>query len=75
METLLARIAAVYGNTDIDIKKKCVLVFCADNGVVSEGVAQSGADVTTAIARMMAANKSASALWPAPAAPRCFRWT
>lgn len=58
METLLARIAAVYANADIDIGKKCVLVFCADNGVVSEGVAQSGAKVTTAIAQMMAAGRS-----------------
>jgi len=58
METLLARIAGVYAGADIDIGKKCVLVFCADNGVVEEGVAQSNADVTTAIARMMAAKKS-----------------
>jgi len=58
METLLARIAAVHGSAEIDISKKCVLVFCADNGVTSEGVAQSNADVTTAIARMMAAKKS-----------------
>lgn len=58
MEILLARIAAVYANANINIEKKCVLVFCADNGVVSEGVSQSNADVTTAIARMMAAGKS-----------------
>lgn len=58
LETLLARIAAVYANPDIEIGAKCVLVFCADNGVVSEGVAQSNADVTTAIARMMAVKKS-----------------
>lgn len=58
METLLARIAAVYGSERIDIAQKCVLVFCADNGVVAEGVTQCGADVTTAIARMMAAGTS-----------------
>lgn len=58
LETLLARIAAVYADENIELDKKCVLVFCADNGVVAEGVAQSGADVTTAIAEMMAAGKS-----------------
>lgn len=58
LETLLAQIAAIYGEAEIDIGKKCVLTFCADNGVVSEGVAQSDADVTTVIARMMAAEKS-----------------
>lgn len=58
LETLLARIASVYGNADIDIAKKCVLVFCADNGVLAEGVSQSGAEVTTAVAGLLAAGKS-----------------
>ena len=57
-ETLLAQIAAVYGSADIDIAKKCVLVFCADNGVSAQGVSQSGHDVTTAIARMLINGKS-----------------
>ncbi|HWS29495.1 MAG TPA: nicotinate-nucleotide--dimethylbenzimidazole phosphoribosyltransferase [Clostridia bacterium] len=58
LETLLAQIAAVYGSADIDIAKKCVLVFCADNGVTAQGVSQSGHEVTTAIARMLANGKS-----------------
>ena len=58
LETLLARIAAIFGSADIDITKKCVLVFCADNGVADEGVAQSGSEVTTAIASMMTRQKS-----------------
>jgi len=72
METLLARIAAVYGDADIDIKKKCVLVFCADNGVVSEGVAQSDAGVTTAIARMMAAGRSGVCVMAGACGARVF---
>ena len=55
METLLARIAAITGTPIIDIGKKCVLVFCGDNGVLAQGVAQSTSDVTTAIARSLAA--------------------
>lgn len=55
LETLLARIAAVTGDSAIDIKKKCVLVFCADNGVLAQGVAQSTHEVTTSIARSLAA--------------------
>lgn len=50
LETLLATAAAASGSPDIDIAKKCVLVFCADNGVLAQGVAQSTHDVTTAIA-------------------------
>ncbi|MEG1772988.1 MAG: nicotinate-nucleotide--dimethylbenzimidazole phosphoribosyltransferase [Clostridia bacterium] len=53
-EILLARIAAITASTEINIKKKCVLVFCADNGVVKQGVTQSDYTVTTTIAKMLA---------------------
>jgi len=53
LESLLASVAAASGTADIDISKKCVLVFCADNGVLAQGVAQSTHDVTTAIARSL----------------------
>jgi len=33
--------------------KRCVLVFCADNGVVEEGVTQTGSEVTAAVAGNM----------------------
>lgn len=55
METLLARIAGITGTPIININKKCVLVFCGDNGVLAQGVAQSTSDVTTAIGRSLAA--------------------
>ncbi len=55
LETVLSQIAAITGSTNIHIEKKCVLVFCADNGVLAQGVAQSTHDVTTAIARSLAA--------------------
>lgn len=54
LEHLLADIAAASGTAHIDIRKKCVLVFCADNGVLAQGVAQSTHDVTTAIAHSLA---------------------
>ena len=38
----------------IDIHKKGVLIFCADNGIVEEGVTQSGQEVTLAVAKSMA---------------------
>lgn len=58
LEYLLAQIAAVQRNEIIDISKKCALVFCADNGVVVEGVAQGDHEVTSAIARMLIDKKS-----------------
>lgn len=53
LETLLAVIAGASKTSKIDISKKCVLVFCADNGVLAQGVAQSTHEVTTAIARSL----------------------
>ena len=53
LETLLASISAAQGTSDIKIDKKCVVVLCADNGVLCEGVAQSTHDVTTAIAKSL----------------------
>lgn len=53
LETLLAKIAGASRTPMIRISKKCVLVFCADNGVLAQGVAQSTHDVTTAIAKSL----------------------
>ena len=53
LESLLSVIAGATGNANLDISKRCVLVFCADNGVLVQGVAQSTHDVTTAIARSL----------------------
>ena len=39
LENLIQRIAAASGTVDVDISKKGVLVFCADNGVLAQGVA------------------------------------
>lgn len=36
------------------LKKRCVLVFCADNGVAEEGVTQTGSEVTATVAENMA---------------------
>ncbi len=55
LESLTRRIAAITGDPGIHIENKCVLVFCADNGVLAQGVAQSTHEVTTAIARSLAA--------------------
>lgn len=48
-EGFLARIGAILGSSEIDIGKKAVIVMCADNGVVAEGVSQSGQEITAAV--------------------------
>ena len=52
-EEITARIGAVQGSADIDIRKRAVIIMCADNGIVAEGVSQSGQDVTRAVAEWM----------------------
>ena len=50
LEDDVMRIAALVGTADVALKKRIVVVFCADNGVVAQGVSQSGPEVTTAVA-------------------------
>ena len=58
LETLTARMAAVQRTPVPHAAKKRVLVFCADNGVVAEGVTQSDASVTAAVAAALAGGSS-----------------
>lgn len=50
MEDLITQIAGITGKTEIDISKKALVAMCADNGVVEEGVTQSGQEVTAIVA-------------------------
>lgn len=57
-EVLTARIGAIQETEIIDISKKAVIIMCADNGIVEEGISQSGQEVTLAVVRNMADRKS-----------------
>ena len=50
LEDYIAKIAAIYETTDVDISRKCVAVMCADNGIVAENVTQTGSEVTAIVA-------------------------
>ena len=50
LEEDVVRIAALMGSPDVSLDKRLVVVMCADNGVVAQGVSQSGPEVTTAVA-------------------------
>lgn len=50
LEDCVVKIAALTGNENVALKKRTLIVFCADNGVVAEGVSQSDETVTTAVA-------------------------
>ena len=53
-EGITAQIGAILGTEDISLSKKAVIIMCADNGVVEEGVSQTGQEVTLAVAKEMA---------------------
>ena len=51
MEKLVIQIAGITGNTGYSMSKDVRLVsMCADNGVVEEGVTQTGQEVTAIVA-------------------------
>lgn len=49
-ENLIIKAGALTGTDNVDISKRAVVVFCADNGVVAEGVTQTDASVTATMA-------------------------
>lgn len=49
LEDALIQIAGITGSSQIALEKKAVAVFCGDNGVVEEGVTQTGQDVTAVV--------------------------
>lgn len=57
-EALAAQIGAIQRTENIDISRKAVIIMCADNGIVAEGISQSGQEVTLAVVKKMAEKKS-----------------
>ncbi len=58
LETLLEDAAALTGREEIDVSRRAVLVLCADNGVVAQGVSQTDGSVTRAVAENLAAHRT-----------------
>lgn len=61
LEEHIIRIAGISGDAEVHIDKKALIVMCADNGVVEEGVTQTGQEVTAIVAEnFLTGNTSAS---------------
>ena len=50
LEQIVIRLAGITGSANIAPLKKAVLIYCADNGIVEEGVTQTDSSVTAAVA-------------------------
>lgn len=53
LEELIVQIAGIQATEQVRLLPRCALVFCADHGVVRQGVSQSGQEVTALVARSM----------------------
>ena len=58
LELLVEDVAALTGAPQFDFSKRAVLVLCADNGVIAQGISQSGSDVTRAVLQNLAQRKT-----------------
>ena len=57
-EIMTAQIGAILRDESVDISKKAVIIMCADNGIVEEGISQSGQEVTRIVAENMGKGQS-----------------
>ncbi len=58
LEDAVTKIAGLTGSARVQLGKRAVLVMCADNGVVAEGVTQTGQEVTALVAGNMVKHDS-----------------
>ena len=72
LETMLEDAAALTGSAELDLSRRVVVVLCADNGVVAQGVSQTGQEVTRAVAENLAMRRTSVCQMPArPTAMFC----
>lgn len=62
MEDTVARIAGAQHSSEVQTQKKILIVMCADNGIVEEGVTQSGQEVTAIVAENFLDENSCAAI-------------
>ena len=62
LEKALIQIAGIQRTGDVHIDRKALVIMCADNGVVQEGVTQCGQEVTATVAEHFLDEKSCVAI-------------
>lgn len=63
LEKYLSRIGAIQRSTDPQLRPAALACFVADNGIISEGVSQSGSEVSTQVMLNMTEDKATVSLW------------
>lgn len=54
LEDIICQVGAIRGDVSSPLEKKCAVIMCADNGVVEEGISQTGQHVTAIVAKNLA---------------------
>ncbi len=49
LEDAVVQIAGITGSHEVNLASRCMAVMCSDNGVVAEGVSQTGQEVTSLV--------------------------
>ena len=62
LEEDIIKIAGMTGSSAVKLDKKALIIFCADNGVVEEGVTQTGQEVTAAVTSNFTKGESCACL-------------
>lgn len=58
LETAVIRLAGIFQTEKVSLGKRCVVPMCADNGVVAQGVTQTGSEVTAIVTENFARGDS-----------------
>lgn len=62
LEDYLVQIAGICGSSRVSLQKKGLVVMCADNGIVEEGVTQSGQEVTALVSNNFLKDEATAAV-------------
>lgn len=62
LEEYIIQIAGIQSTPKVTLNKKALVIMCADNGVVEEGVTQTGQEVTAIVAENFLDTKSCAAI-------------
>lgn len=62
LERAVTQIAGIQRTPEIHIEKKALITMCADNGVVEEGISQTGQEVTAVVAENFLDERSCVAI-------------
>ena len=71
-EKAIRQMAGLTGDENVHLEKRAVVVCCADNGIVEEGVTQTDASVTATMAKRICEHKSSVCLMAKSASADVF---